>query len=252
MKLDGKVAIVTGGGRGIGRAIVLSLAREGADVVVDDIDLETANAVADEVRTLGRKALVIKADVSNLKEVNQMVKKTLDTFGKIDILVNNAGYLAPPRSGPGDFRKDKEEEWDKMLNVNLKGVIYCCKPVVKHMRERMSGKIINISSDAGKIGARDIVYSASKGGVIAFTKALAKQLAPYGINVNSVSPGQIDTPMLKVYKKDYVEKNYIPKIPMGRLGKPEEVAALVTFLASDDSSYITGQIISPDGGLAMT
>ncbi|MEM0078768.1 MAG: SDR family NAD(P)-dependent oxidoreductase [Nitrososphaerota archaeon] len=245
-KLQNRVAIVTGAGQGIGKAIALALAKEGAKVVVSDIT-DLIFDVAKEIEALGSEALPIKCDVTNPNDVNKMVKTTLEKFNRIDILVNNAGiYPFKP------FIEMSEGEWDKVLNVNLKGVFNCTKAVVPKMVEQRYGKIINISSIAGAVvGFPQLAhYSASKAGIIGFTRALALELAPYGINVNAVAPGPIETPGTKILGKETLE-SFIKTIPLGRMGKPEDVANLVVFLASDDSSFITGQYIVCDGGYTL-
>ena len=205
MKLEGKVAMVTGAGQGIGRAIALSLAKEGAGVVVNDINPETAAGVADEIRAMGRRALAIKADVTQSKEVNEMVETALNEMGKIDILVNNAGGSA--RERVSEFKDSTEEVWDFIIGRNLKGQLNCTRAVINHMIERRSGKILNMASIAGVVGEAGLAdYSAAKAGVIGFTKALAKEVGRYGINVNSVAPGPIRTAAFEQLPKDFVEK----------------------------------------------
>ena len=190
MKLTDRVAIVTGAGRGIGRAIALRLAKEGADVVILDINLERANTVADEIKALGRKAIAVKVDVTKSEETNRMAKTTLDKFGRIDILVNNAGVTDADVIGKVVlFHESTEEAWDAVIAVNLKGVLNCCRAVIKHMMQRRSGKIVSIAAESGMIGFAGMAdYSAAKAGVIGFTKALAKEVGRHGINVNCVSP----------------------------------------------------------------
>ena len=250
MKLEGKVAMVTGAGQGIGKAIALSLAKEGADVVVNDISLETAAAVADEIKAMGRRVLVLKADVSQSREVNEMVKTALKEMGKIDILVNNAGGSA--RERVSEFKDSTEEVWDFIIGRNLKGLLNCTKAVINHMIERRSGKIVSMSSIAGVVGEAGLAdYSAAKAGVIGFTKALAKEVGRYGINVNSVAPGPIRTVAFEQLPKDFVKK-IVMKGVLGRLGETTDVANLVAFLVSDDASYITGQNFVVDGGASTS
>lgn len=241
MKLINKIAIVTGGGRGLGQAIALTLAKEGANVVVGDINHETAINVANQIEAMGRQALAIKVDVTNSGEVGQMTEMALKKWGKIDILVNNAGGSARERASL--FHESTEEIWDFVIGRNLKGTLICTKAVITHMMERRSGKIVNIASAAalrGEPGLAD--YSAAKAGVIAFTKALAKEVGSYGINVNSIAPGATETPALLEIAKSPVSIEEIKKnIVLGRLGKPEDIANMVLFLVSDESSFITGQ-----------
>ncbi|MEM2935765.1 MAG: SDR family NAD(P)-dependent oxidoreductase [Candidatus Bathyarchaeia archaeon] len=247
MRLDSKVAIVTGAGRGIGRAIALALAREGADVVVNDVDLQSAEATANEVRAMGRRALSIVADVSNRKEVTKMVETTIKAFGKIDILINNAGIFS---SIP--LEDITEENWDRMMRINLKSVFLCSQAVMSLMKRQRSGKIVNIASLAGKVGGivAGADYAASKAGVICLTKSLAKQLAPYGINVNAVAPAWIETGMMKDWPKE-TRDSILRQIPLGRFGKPEEVAETVVFLVSDEAGFVTGATIDINGGILM-
>jgi 3-oxoacyl-[acyl-carrier protein] reductase len=245
MKLKNKVAIVTGAGQGIGRGIALSLAKEGAKVVVTDI----TDKINDVVKEIGSQAIAIKVDVSKRKQTEEMVKKTLKKFGRIDILVNNAG-IYPFKS----LLEMKEEDWDHVLNVNLKGVFNCTKSVLSTMTKQKYGKIINIASIAGtKVGFHNLAhYSASKAGILGFTKSAALELAQYNINVNAIAPGAIDTPgtSTTMGERKQVEK-YAKLIPAQRIGKPIDIANLVVFLTSDESSYITGECIVVDGGFTI-
>lgn len=251
MKLKEKIAIVTGGGAGIGRAIALRLAQEGANIVLADIDVERANKVVDEIKALGRNTIPIKVDVTKSKETNLMCKVAIDEWGRIDILVNNAGGAARGEMRTY-FHESKEETWDFILGVNLKGVLNCCRAVIGHMIERRVGKIVNIGSVSGMIGSAQVAadYSAAKGGVIAFTKSLAKEVGCYGINVNCVSPGPIATEHFLTHPKEIIEQ--LKKTTyLGRLGKPEDIANMVAFLVSDEASFITGQNFAVCGGRSL-
>jgi 3-oxoacyl-[acyl-carrier protein] reductase len=247
IKVDllGKVAIVTGSSRGIGRAIALALAKDGANIVVNAVsNITKAREVAEEIESMGREALVIVADVSKKEHVESMVEQTLKRFGKIDILVNNAGVVGPTVP----IQELSEEDWERVISVDLKGTFLCCRAVIPHMIRQRSGKIVNISSIAGKEGnANMTAYCAAKAGIIGLTKALAEEVAKYGIRVNCVCPALIETELVE--RMDTKQAEYLKsKIPLGRLGKPEEVAELVKFLVSDASDFITGQAINIDGG----
>ncbi len=249
MKLEGKVAIVTGAGRegkGIGRYVALALAQEGADIVIADFVPDAAEAVADEVRKVGRRSVAVQANVAVPDDCDAVVQKTLDEFGKVDILVNNAGItrdaLIPRMS---------EQEWDAVIDTNLKGTFNCTKAVTRTMLKQRSGKIVNVASVMGLIGnPGQANYSASKGGVIALTKTTAKELGSRGINVNAVAPGFIQTAMTDELS-DAVRESISKQIPLNRLGTSEDVARLILFLCTEDSSYVTGQVVNVDGGMVM-
>ncbi len=248
MDLKNKVAIVTGARRGMGKSHALTLAKAGAKVVVSDISQEDCKQVIDEIKKQGGKAIAIKCDVSKKQEVEEMVKKTIENFSKIDILINNAGIC---QFKP--FLELTEQEWDKTLNINLKGYFLCAQSVAKQMAKQKKGVIVNIASIAmGQVGVgffNMVHYCASKGGIVGMTEALALELAPFGIRVNAVAPGAIDTPMIDPVKSDpKTMEAILTKIPLSRVGKPQEVSNLVLFLASDESSYITGSTVVIDGG----
>lgn len=247
MKLEGKKALVTGASRGIGRAIALALAAEGADVAVNYAGSEAAaKAVAAEIEAMGRKAFVIQADISSNAAATEMIDKVVAEFGRIDILVNNAGITRD-----GLLMRMKEEDWDAVLTTNLKGVFNCTKASIKYMMKQRAGHIVSISSVVGLMGnAGQANYAAAKAGVIGFTKAVAKEVAARGITVNAVAPGFIQTDMTKVLSEKVVE-GMKASIPLSRLGDPEDIAKAVVFLASDDANYITGQTLNVDGGMVM-
>jgi len=251
MDLKNKIAIVTGSGGGIGRAIALKFGSLGACVVVADIKIEGAKETINLMEKNGAKGLALGTDITDLGEVQQMVKTTLDTFGKLDILVNNAGWdIIQP------FTKNSPEYWEKVIAINLKGPIFCTRAVLDHMMERKYGKIVSISSDAGRVGSSgEAVYSACKGGIIAFTKTIAREMARYQVNVNCVCPGPTDTPLLAEITAGETGAKIIDAmtkaVPFRRLGKPEDIAGAVAFLASDEAGFITGQTLSVSGGLTM-
>jgi len=251
MKLDNRVAIVTGARRGIGRGAALALAKEGATVVVSDISQEDCQRVVAEIEDLGRKGLALKCDVTSRAEVDEMVRRTAAELGKVDILVNNAGIISYK-----PFLELTDEDWDAIMTVNLKGQFICAQAAAREMMKNGWGRIINIASiSSGGCGiAYPLVahYTASKGGVIALTEALALELAPHGINVNAICPGAIDTDMAKGAKESGQLEPLLARIPKHRLGQPEDVANLVAFLASEESDYITGAAIVIDGGWLAT
>jgi len=240
------VALITGAAQGIGKSVALLLARNGADIVVSDINLEKAEETAKEIESIGSKAMAIKVDVANLKDVERMVGSILEKFGKIDILINNAGITRDKL-----ILRMTEEDWDAVLNVNLKGTFNCTKTVVRHMAKQRSGKIVSIASVVGEMGnAGQVNYSASKAGVIGLTKTIAREFAQRRINVNAIAPGYIETPMTEVLPEK-VKEELKRLIPMERLGKPEDVAEAVLFLVSEESNYITGQVLNVNGGIYM-
>jgi len=246
LKLKGRVALITGAAQGIGKSVALLLAQNGADIVVSDINLEKAEETAKEIESIGSKAIAIKVDVANLKDVERMVESILEKFGKIDILVNNAGITRDKL-----ILRMTEEDWDAVLNVNLKGTFNCTKTVVRHMAKQRSGKIVSIASVVGEMGnAGQVNYSASKAGVIGLTKTIAREFAQRRINVNAIAPGYIETPMTEVLPEK-VKEELKRLIPMERLGKPEDVAEAVLFLVSEESNYITGQVLNVNGGIYM-
>ncbi len=247
MLLDGKVAVVTGGSRGIGRAVAVALAREGAKVVINFAgNVTAANSVLEEITGAGGEAMLCQANVSNGEAVEAMIKAALDKFGHIDILVNNAGITRDNL-----LARMKEEDWDAVMNTNLKGIFLCTKAVARSMMKQRSGKIINMSSVIGLTGnAGQGNYAAAKAGVIGFTKSMAKELASRNVTVNAIAPGFITTDMTHVLSDD-IKAGLSEKIPLGRLGAPEDVAHAVVFLASDAANYITGQTINIDGGMVI-
>lgn len=247
MSLKGKTAIITGGSRGIGKACAIYLAKQGADIVFNySNNSSMAEETADEIKNLGVKVQAVKADVKSSQDIDYLFNQALENFNSIDILVNNAGITRDTL-----IIRMKEEDWDTVLDINLKGVYLTCKAAAKHMMKKRQGRIINISSVVGITGnPGQANYAASKAGIIGFSKSIAKELAPRGILVNVVAPGFIDTDMTSVLGEK-VKDNILSQIPLGRYGSPEDVAKLVTFLASDDNQYITGQVINIDGGMLM-
>ena len=245
MNLKNKVAIVTGSRRGIGKAIVLALAKAGANVVVSDINLDDCNKVVEEIKAIGGNALAVKADVSNPEDVSKMINLTTEKFGKVDILVNNAGIYIQK-----SLKEITEKDFDKILDINLKGVFLCSKAVVPEMIKQGKGKIVNITSIAGQVGfANSSAYCASKGAIINITRELALELAQHKINVNAIGPGVIETAMTTDLLKDKATKEaMLANIPLGRIGKPEDIANAAVFLASDKADYITGITLFVDGG----
>jgi NAD(P)-dependent dehydrogenase (short-subunit alcohol dehydrogenase family) len=251
--LADRVAVVTGGGKGMGRAISLRFAREGCDIAVVDWDFAAAQNVAAEVAALGRKSLAVQADISKSADVNAMADKVIRQFGKIDILVNNAGGVAGVKGG--DIDTSTEEDWDKILSINLKGAFLVCKAVVPHMKARKYGKIINTSSMGAVHPSVSVLhYHSAKAGILGLTLNLAFELAPFNICVNALVPGPIDTPFWDAVaagipdRKAYFAALAKKEIPLGRVGTPEDIAGPALFLASELSSYVTGQTIYVAGG----
>lgn len=245
--MEGRVAIVTGGARGIGRAIVEQLAGLGANVVIADMLIDVAQTAAEEIsQSSGKRILPISVNVTDGKSAIDLVEHTLKEFGKVDILVNNAGITRDTLI----LRMD-ESDWDAVINVNLKGVFNCSKAVLRPMMKQRYGRIVNISSVSGQAGqAGQTNYSASKAGVIGFTKALAREVASRQITVNAVAPGFIPTALTNDLPEE-LKQSILTATPVGRMGKPEEVAAAVAFLASEEAAYINGQVLAVDGGMAM-
>ncbi len=246
LKLAGKVALITGAAQGIGKAVALLLARNGADIVVSDINLEKAEETAREIEAIGVKAMAVKVNVASLDDVEHMTGAILEKFGKIDILVNNAGITRDKL-----ILRMTEEDWNAVLDVNLKGTFHCTKTVVRHMARQRSGKIVSIASVVGEMGnAGQVNYAASKAGVIGLTKTIAREFAQRGINVNAIAPGYIETPMTEGLPEK-VKEELMRLIPMERLGKPEDIAEAVLFLVSEESNYITGHVLKVNGGIYM-
>jgi 2-hydroxycyclohexanecarboxyl-CoA dehydrogenase len=245
-RFDDQVAIVTGGASGIGQATARRLAEEGAAVVIADVNGEGADGVARSISEGGGRAIALHVDVTDAPGVRAMTEQAITAFGKIDILVSNAGW---DRAGP--FADTDEELWDRVIAINYRGHLATCHAALPYMRERGRGRIVTVASDAGRVGSSgEVVYSGAKGAVIAFTKGLAREVARYGINVNCVAPGLVDTPLLAGMPEKLIAA-IVRSIPLRRTGVPEEIAAAICFLASDDAAYITGQTLSVNGGLNM-
>ncbi len=245
MDLSTRVAIVTGSGRGIGRAIALKLARVGAKVVVNDIgDVKPVEAVVKEIKTMGRECLPVMADVSLNSDVARLVEETMAAYKRIDILVNNAGINRDQL-----LLRMSEEDWDKVLDVDLKSVFLCTKAVLRHMAKQRWGRIISISSIVGIMGNKGQAnYASAKAGIIGFTRTVAKEVASHGVTVNAVAPGFIETEMTKRLKEEW-RQELKKQIPVGDFGSPRDVAEAVAFLASEEAKYITGQVLGVDGGM---
>ncbi|MGN1401700.1 MAG: 3-oxoacyl-[acyl-carrier-protein] reductase [Bacillus sp. (in: firmicutes)] len=247
MKLLEQTAIVTGASRGIGRAIALELANAGANVaVIYAGSEEKAKAVVDEICSLGRNSVAIRCDVSNSEQVSAMMKQVSEELGTVDILINNAGITKDNL-----LMRMKEEEWDQVIDTNLKGTFLCTKAVARMMMKKRKGKIVNIASVVGLTGnAGQANYVAAKAGIVGLTKTAARELAPRGINVNAIAPGFISTDMTEKLSAD-ITGTMLSQIPLARFGKPSDIAKAVLFLSSDDSSYMTGQVMAIDGGMVM-
>jgi len=246
MMLKGKKAIVTGAGRGIGEAIAIAFAKEGADVGVNDINSKDGENVSNQIRNLGRKSTFIEADVSNYNDVKNMIENFLKYFNEIDILVNNAGVASQKI-----FIKMDKSEWDYCINTILDGAFNCSRCIINHMINKKYGRIINISSIFGLSGWPEMAhYSAAKSGLIAFTKTLAKEMGQYRITVNTIAPGNISTPMHKAVPQEVIDE-IVRMTPMGRLGQPEEIAEVCLYLATENANYMTGQVLSPNGGILI-
>lgn len=245
--LKGRTAIITGSGRGIGKSIAMKLASLGANIVINDIpSSDYADATCEEIKAMGVDSIVVKGDVRNADDVKNLIDTTLEKFGKIDIFVNNAGVTRD-----GLMLRMSEDDWDLVLDINLKGAFNCIKAVARPMMKQRSGAIINIASVVGEMGnVGQANYSASKGGLIALTKTTAKEFASRGIRCNAVAPGFIASDMTDKLS-DEVKKQYFAAIPLGKFGQTDQIADVVAFLASDMSSYVTGQVINVDGGLLM-
>jgi 3-oxoacyl-[acyl-carrier protein] reductase len=244
MEFDGKVAIVTGGAKGIGREIGLTFARAGADVVIADMDVEGLRKCAEEIRQIGRCVVEAEVDISDSSGVQGLVAQVIRKLGKIDILVNNAADIRY-----GRFLEFKESDWDRVMNVSLKGYFLCSQLVAREMVKRRKGKIISLASVGGEVGfQRGCAYCSAKGGVIALTRVMAIELASYGINANAIAPGPTDTGGLRSLLSEDDVSERIRRIPLGRFGFPRDIAKAALFLASEDSNYITGHILHVDGG----
>lgn len=247
MNFKDKVVLITGAGRGIGETIAIEFAKKEAKIVINDIDLINAEKVADKINNMKGEAVAIACDISKADQVKEMVESTIQKYGKLDILINNAGICK--RIAIEDL---DEKEWDRMMSTNIKGVYLCCQAAIKYMKKKKRGKIINISSIAAKTGGLLVGshYAASKAGVIAFSKSLARELADYNITVNIVAPGLADTEMAKSFTNEEITRIH-KSIPLKRLAMPEDIASAVLFLASEGADYLTGETINVNGGQLM-
>lgn len=248
MRFEGKTVIITGAGRGIGRAYALGFAREGANVVIAEIEVGNADLIAAEIKKMQHEALVVKTDVSNRKDVEKLIKTTIGRFSKIDILVNNAGVCFA-----GSILESSEEIWDRLFEVNVKGTFLCTQAVAREMVKQRKGKIVIVSSIAAIVGQPNLAaYSASKGAVLSLTRVAARELAPYNINVNAILPGTTETKMAEEALRDpIIRKALAESIPLGRLGKPDDHVGAVLYLASEEADWCTGQTLIIDGGYSM-
>lgn len=252
MKLKGKTAFVTGAARGIGRAIALTLAREGAQVAVADVLEAEANRVRGEIEAHGVKGLALGVNLTKRAEVTGAIEQTIGQFGQLDIVVNNAGWDKMEM-----FLDSEEPTWDKIIAINFKAILYVCKAALPHMAERNTGRIINIASDAGRVGSMgESVYAGTKGAIIAFSKTIAREMARHKVTVNVVCPGLTETPLLQGIREQSPKTAKVIEaitraIPLGRVGTPQDIAEAVTFLASPAAEFITGQTLSVSGGLTM-
>ena len=249
MRLKGKIALVTGSSRGVGKAVALAFAKEGANVVVNYTSNEkAANEVVDTIESMGRKAIAVKADVARKAEATELVKASVDTFGRLDVLVNNAGFTRPAM-----MLKMTEEQWDEVVDIHLKGTFLCSQAAALNMKEQGSGKIINVTSVAGVVGTvGQVNYSAAKGGVISMTKSMARELARYGICVNVISLGIVATDMTeKIRTDEKLKEIYMNRILLKRFAEPDDISPAFVFFASEESNYITGQLLCVDGGYGM-
>jgi 3-oxoacyl-[acyl-carrier protein] reductase len=253
MKLTGKVAIVTGGAGGIGGATIQFLANEGAKVVISDINGEEAKKLEESLSKNGVSALAVKTDIGSYQQVKELTQKALAVFGRIDILVNNAGMPSAKKEGKKiNLWETSVEIWERLIDVDLNGYFYCCREIVPHMIPNGWGRIVNVSSQAARTGGQSAGadYTTAKAGVIGMTKSLAAEVGKYGITVNAVAPGRIDTPIIRIVPPE-VNAEFVKKTPLGRLGTAEDVAGTIMFLISDAASFITGATIDVNGGLSM-